>query len=151
MTVLSSTSTYALRALALLATRPSEPAVARDIAGRASIPTGYLSKILGQLARTGVLTAVRGIKGGYTLARPPDEITLAEVVSCFEEAVRSPGCVVGGGRTCPKSARCRAHDRWRLVVDAFSSFLASTTVADLASGSASVPGKGRRAVGRRGS
>jgi Rrf2 family protein len=55
-----------------------------EIAQRQSIPDRYLEQMLTSLRRARILRSIRGPKGGYQLARPPAEITIADVVSCLE-------------------------------------------------------------------
>jgi Rrf2 family protein len=131
----TASATHALRAIAFLAGRPREEAVlGRDLARRIGIPAHYLSKVLAALARAGVLTASRGAKGGYRLARPASRIRLAEVVGPFEGARVRPGCLLRPGRPCRSSGACSAHEAWRRVKEPYVEFLERTTVEDIQGG-----------------
>ena len=78
---------YAIRALYDLAFhRRGQSALAKEIAARQQIPLRFLEQILQDLRRAGLIEARRGPHGGYALARPPAEITLADVL----RAVRGP-------------------------------------------------------------
>jgi Rrf2 family protein len=128
----SASTTHALRAVAWLASQPGDEAVlGRDLARKLRIPPDYLSKVLGTLARTGVLKAVRGARGGYRLARPPGRIRLVEVVAPFEGTRARSGCLLRPDRPCRDSAACGAHAAWGGVNAAYRTFLDGTTVADL--------------------
>ena len=132
---LSSSATHALRAAAWLAAHDDGQAVlGRDLARALDIPTGYLSKVLGTLARSGVLSAARGAKGGYRLARPARRIRLLEVVAPFEGKRVRVACLLRPGQSCRDSGACTAHESWGRVNEAYRSFLERTTVADLHEG-----------------
>ena len=128
----SASTTHALRAMAWLAAHPGEDAVlGRDLARKLKIPPDYLSKVLATLARSGVLHAVRGAKGGYRLARAPERIKLVEVVSPFEGKRARSGCLLHPDRPCRDSGACSAHGSWGGVNQAYRDFLDRTTVADI--------------------
>lgn len=131
MTVLSRTSEYALRALIHLAQRVDDwPLTGKVIAEEAGIPPKYLSKVLGDLVRAGVLTSTRGLGGGFRMARPPEEISLLEVLAPFElfDLRRCPF----GNKECGGKNPCLAHDQWKRVVDTEQNFFQNTSVYDVA-------------------
>jgi Rrf2 family protein len=133
--VFSASTTHALRALAWLAAHAGEDAIlGRDLARKLQIPPDYLSKVLATLARSGVLTASRGVKGGYRLARAPERIRLVEVVAAFEGKRARTGCLLRPDRPCRDSAACSAHASWGGVNEAYRAFLEGTTVADIKDG-----------------
>lgn len=84
---LSGRTDYALRAALELAAAPSGPLTTDEIAHRQSIPTSYLGAILAELRRSGIVTARRGPEGGWSLARDPREITLADVIRAVDGAL----------------------------------------------------------------
>ena len=128
----SASTTHALRAMAWLAAHAGGEAVlGRELARRLKIPPDYLSKVLATLARSGVLTATRGAKGGYRLARDPGRIKLVEVVAPFEGRRVWSGCLLRPDRPCRDSAACSAHTSWGGVNEAYREFLEKTTVADI--------------------
>jgi Rrf2 family iron-sulfur cluster assembly transcriptional regulator len=131
----SASTTHALRATAWLAAHADGEAVqGRDLARRLKIPPDYLSKVLATLARSGVLSATRGARGGYRLARAPDRIKLVEVVTPFEGKRARAGCLLRPDRPCRDSAACSAHTSWGRVNEAYRDFLERTTVADIQDG-----------------
>lgn len=77
---------YASRALLSLALHNSDagPTSVRDIAERTGLPQPYLEQILLALKGAGIVRSKRGVGGGYVLARPPEEITLGEIVSAVD-------------------------------------------------------------------
>jgi Rrf2 family protein len=128
--IFNASATYALRALALLAAG-EEAVLGRDLAQDVEVPSHYLSKILATLARAGVLTASRGTRGGYRLARPADEIKLIEVVEPFEGKRVRPGCLLQPDQPCREDGACSAHASWAGVKAAYLDFLESTSLADI--------------------
>ncbi len=135
--ILSASSTHALRALAYLAADVREDAtLGRDLANEVDVPAHYLAKILATLARAGLLTASRGVRGGYRLARRPDAITLMEIVEPFEGKRVRPGCLLRPDQPCREDGTCSAHGAWSDVKAAYSRFLETTTLADIRGGAA---------------
>ena len=91
MLVITTKSAYAVRALAELARRGSAPVPIGDIASARDIPAQFLESLFGQLRRGGILQSQRGVKGGYSFARPASEITVLEVVETLEGELGSGG------------------------------------------------------------
>lgn len=129
--ILSQTAVYALRAtLCLAAAEPEDRLRVDDIAERLDVPRNYLSKILHVLAREGVLESTRGPHGGFTLARPAAELTLAEVVEPFDQLPEAYGCLLGRPE-CTDADPCAAHARWKGISLAVKDFFGQTSIADL--------------------
>jgi Rrf2 family protein len=130
--VFSASATHALRAAAwLAASRQGEAMLGRDLAGKVGIPAPYLAKVLATLARTGVLTASRGVRGGYRLARPARQISLMEIVEPFEGKRARPGCLLRPDEPCREEAACSAHAAWSDLKATYLGFLETTTLADI--------------------
>jgi len=133
--MLSASATHALRAVAFIAAHDGGDAIlGRDLARKIAVPAHYLSKVLATLARGGVLTASRGVKGGYRLARPASRIKLVDVVQPFEGKRARPGCLLRPDRPCRESAPCSAHHSWSGVKQSYLDFLEKTTVKDIQGG-----------------
>jgi Rrf2 family protein len=129
--VVSRTEEYALRAAVCLARRYGGGTVrAREMARDTGIPANYLSKILHQLAKSGVVASERGRAGGFTLAAPPSTVALASVVAPFAPQVQRTRCLLGLPQ-CSDSNPCGAHERWKTIKDATLDFLNNTTLADV--------------------
>ncbi|MGC4086525.1 MAG: Rrf2 family transcriptional regulator [Polyangiaceae bacterium] len=106
-------TTYALRALAEMAKAPGELHSVAEMVDLEGIPKAYLSAILNILVRYGVIASRRGPSGGYLLARPASEISLARVVEVLEGPLFPVGCLGAGGEQCLEChADCAA--RWAL-------------------------------------
>lgn len=148
---LSASATHALRAVAWLAANErAEAMLGRDLAGKVGVPAPYLAKVLATLARTGVLTASRGVRGGYRLARPARQIRLMEVVEPFEGKRARPGCLLRPDEYCSEDAACSAHGAWSAVKATYLGFLETTTVADIqeVDGDQAKAGRARRRASR---
>jgi Rrf2 family protein len=85
--ILSQTAEYALRAMVYLATQASKRHVTQDIAAATCIPCGYLAKVLQRLHKSGLVVAQRGLRGGYGLAKPANEISLYDIISAIDPAI----------------------------------------------------------------
>ncbi|MBD3334686.1 MAG: Rrf2 family transcriptional regulator [Candidatus Eisenbacteria bacterium] len=136
--VLSQTSRYALRALILLAQTGDRPILARRLAEELQLPQNYLAKILNQLAHRGLLRSFRGARGGFQLARPPDQIRLIDIVEGFEDLPRSSACLLGLPE-CSDDADCSIHQRWKPVITSYRRFLEQTTLDDASFGRSPSP------------
>ncbi|NOZ93355.1 MAG: Rrf2 family transcriptional regulator [Acidobacteria bacterium] len=130
--MLTTTTKHALRALVVLATQDEKTSVlGRDLAAMAKIPPNYLSKILLDLGRAGLVSATRGTGGGYRLAVPPGKIGLIDVVGVFEGVRTRPQCLLGCEHSCSDDNPCSAHAAWSAVKKAYLDFLEMTTLADI--------------------
>lgn len=133
--LISRTDSYAIRAVLFLAQQGSDrPVRAAVVAGHLALPPNYLSKILNGLARAGVLQSERGPRGGFKLARPPHDVSLADVIEPFDSIARKRGCLLGTGE-CSEEDPCRIHHLWRRAADPLLEFFRETTISDMMTGS----------------
>jgi Rrf2 family iron-sulfur cluster assembly transcriptional regulator len=128
--LLSQTSQYAVRAAIYLAEHADEPSQVGTIAEALGIPRNYLSKILHQLARAGVLASERGRGGGFRLAVAPETLTLARIVEPVQPGFTDRRCLLGRPE-CNDTDPCPVHDRWRTLAGRIAGFVDETTLADL--------------------
>lgn len=105
---------------------------AREIAATMDIPVRYIPQILANLVRAGLLKALSGPDGGYTLAREPAEITLLDIVVAAEGPVELDACVLRGG-PCDWEQACPLHIPWSNAQHALSAELRNWTLEALAS------------------
>lgn len=132
--MLSTTSEYALRALACLAGQPpGTDLLGRDLAKAAEIPANYLSKILLTLRNAELVDTTRGSGGGYRLHKPAKEIFLIDVIELFDGMSRNkPACFLQHQKPCSSSSSCSAHVLWADVQARYLGFLVSTPLSALA-------------------
>ncbi|MEW6601770.1 MAG: Rrf2 family transcriptional regulator [Nitrospirota bacterium] len=102
---------YAIRCVLHLAERYGETIMINDIAEGRKIPKSFLAKILQILARAGIVESLRGVKGGFRLARNPSEICLLDIVEAMEGTVAMNICAVDK-RNCSFSSTCVVHPVW---------------------------------------
>jgi len=89
MPLLSRKTDYALLILSYLNQRPG---CAREVADRFHLSRAFVANILKELCHKGFVTSHRGVKGGYVLARPADEVRLVEVIESLDESFRFAEC-----------------------------------------------------------
>lgn len=127
----SKTAEYALRAVVTIARAEDDrPVLAKEIADTGKVPPKYLSKVLRDLVRAGVLNSSRGIGGGFKLKKKPESLKLIEVVRPFDEVVTMRHCPFGKAR-CSDENPCPLHHQWKPVVGGIEKFFEQTTVAQL--------------------
>jgi Rrf2 family nitric oxide-sensitive transcriptional repressor len=90
--VVSLTAEYALRAVAYLAMEYGEPRTVHQIAEATQVPADYLSKVLQELSKLGLVRSQRGLYGGFSLLRDPAELTVLEVVQAVSPIHRITQC-----------------------------------------------------------
>ncbi|MBP88636.1 MAG: transcriptional regulator [Planctomycetaceae bacterium] len=124
--MISQTAEYALRAIVYLADH-DEPQTNAQIAEVTEVPVGYLAKVMQSLSRARVVTAQRGLRGGFRLAHAADELTVLEVVNIFDPVRRFHECPLGlhGINLCPLHRSL--DDAAKAVEETFG----DTTIADL--------------------
>ncbi|MEO1497341.1 MAG: Rrf2 family transcriptional regulator [Planctomycetota bacterium] len=88
----SQTAEYALRAVVWLAQNPGVPQTTQQLAEGTLVSASYLPKVLQPLGRAGILTSQRGVNGGYTLDRDPEELNVLEIVNCVDPIQRIKRC-----------------------------------------------------------
>ena len=104
-----------------------------DIAQRHHIPLKYLEQILLELKRGGVLESKRGVNGGYTLARTPEEISVGEVLRIVDGAFAESSCIHNEamGGVCVEGQSCGLKQTWRDVQGAVEKILFATSFEDV--------------------
>ena len=128
MISVTSKSRYAVVALAELARSGEGPVPIAQIAERRGMPVQFLEQLFSTLRRDGLLQSQRGVKGGYTLARPPEDITVLEVVQALDGKIGQEADEAGG--------------IWRDGIEALRGVFSSTTIADIARREAAEAGAG---------
>jgi Rrf2 family cysteine metabolism transcriptional repressor len=132
---LSKRGEYGLRALQDLARHHGDgPVPNKELAERNNIPTRFLEQILLTLKHGRIVRSRKGPQGGYYLARPPEEITLADVVRLLDGPLAPIGCVSETAFEpcgCPDMEKCGLRRVMREVRDVVAEMMENTTLADL--------------------
>ena len=128
---------YAVRAVLYLAQLgPDQRAATSQIAQEQKIPPSFLAKIVSQLSVAGILQTSRGARGGVSLARDPENISILEVVEAIDGPILLNECVSGNGSSCTFGDTCPMRPLWcdaqaelvnRLTRTDFSQFIGTET------------------------
>jgi Rrf2 family protein len=102
----------------------------RAIVGGDDLPAQFVGKILQTLVRDGILLSAKGRGGGFALQRPPEKITLREIVESLDDSQRLNRCILGYS-PCDSSQHCPQHDEWSEIRRQIDKMLDNTTLADL--------------------
>lgn len=125
---------YGLRAMTEWARRYGEgPVSVAEVADAEGLPVPYLEQIIPSLRESGLLLSTRGARGGYALARPPHEVSVADVIRALEGDVVSLRCA-DTDVACARLEQCAARTVWEQVNALVVGALENTTLADLARG-----------------
>jgi Rrf2 family protein len=127
--MISKTSEYALRSMVFLAENPASPSPLQTIAATTQVPPGYLSKVLQQLVRAGLLHSQRGLGGGFSLARSAAELSVYEVVQAVDPISRILECPLKLPEH--REELCALHRRLDDVMEMVEQSFRLTSVADL--------------------
>ncbi len=127
---LTSRGRYAVTAMLDMALRPEgERVTLNEISQRQGISLSYLEQIFSKLRRAGLVSSLRGPGGGYTLAKPPEEITVSAVIYAVDEVMDARYC--SGGRDCHQGGECLSHQLWSDLSEQIEAYLNSITLGQL--------------------
>lgn len=128
---ISTRARYGTRAMMDIAMHSHEgPVMVKDIAQRQQISPRYLEQLLFNLKLAGFITSVRGVRGGFLLARPAKNIKLLDIVQALDGSIAPVSCV-DQPDLFARSKYCAAHDLWCEIKMATHKILNSVTLADL--------------------
>jgi len=131
---ISSRTEYGIRILVTLARVDREQCLSlAEIARREKLPHAYLEQLVGDLRRSGLVSATRGQAGGYRLARPASEIAMTDAVRALEGPLLEMPCA--GSRDlehCDRPQPCSVHEVFQRVYESLSVSLGATNLADVA-------------------
>ena len=128
---LSTRSRYGTRLILDLAQHYDDgPVQIAEIAKRQDISVKYLEQLIIPLKRAHYVRSVRGPKGGHMLAKPPDQITVGEIVKLLEGRINLADCVENPD-TCNRSDTCLTRGIWEMATRAMHSELESVTLSDI--------------------
>lgn len=117
--------------LVLALREKSGPVLSRTIAEEQALPISYLEQLMSQLRKANLVTALRGPHGGFVLARPSSDISVADVVEALEGPLSLANCPSGAG-CCGQPESCAVSEVWQEAAEALGRALQSTSLAALA-------------------
>ena len=121
---------FAVTAMIDLAMRQHNgPVTLAGISQRQRISLSYLEQLFGKLRRHALVQSTRGPGGGYTLARPMSDVSVADIIYAVDEPLDATQC--GGRENCDNDQRCRTHDLWASLNRVMVDFLDSVSLQDL--------------------
>lgn len=128
---MSTKGQYGLRFMIDLVTNGQQGKVTlHQVAKRQTISEKYLWQIANRLKDAGLISAIPGAKGGYILAKPPDKITLADILGALEGNFMLVPCIKAAA-ACPRSVACGAREVWQEVSAKMTEVLQSITLRDM--------------------
>ncbi len=134
--IYSKTAEYAIRALSYFAqdSRAKESVSITRVSAVCGVPAPYAAKIFRCLSKSGVLSVIRGKKGGFALKIPAEKLTLFQVIQCLDNPEQSPfkNCVMGFEK-CDDKTPCPLHPVWTKAKERMRKILQTTSIADIAS------------------
>jgi Rrf2 family iron-sulfur cluster assembly transcriptional regulator len=121
---------FAVTAMVDLALRHGKgPVTLAGISERQDISLSYLEQLFGKLRRHNLVDSVRGPGGGYTLAKPLETVSVADIIRAVDEPIDATQC--GGKENCHEEHRCMTHDLWVSLNEKIYEYLDSVSLADL--------------------
>jgi len=121
---------FAVTAMIDLALRGEDgPVALASVSERQKISLSYLEQLFGKLRRHKLVDSVRGPGGGYCIARPLDQVAVADIIRAVDEQLDATQC--GGNENCHDEHRCMTHDLWSTLNTKMYEYLASVSLADL--------------------
>jgi len=109
---LSNSSQYAIRILAYMAdNKDSKLLNATQLAKTLDIPYKFLTKIMTELVKSGLVVSIRGRDGGYKFEKKTSDIMVSDILTIFNDSIKDEQCVLGIG-FCNGLCKCALHDQW---------------------------------------
>lgn len=102
---------YAIRCILYLSESRGKVTMVDEIAKSKNIPRSFLAKILQKLAKAGIVRSFRGVKGGFQLAKKPEEVSLLDIINTIDGPVAMNRCTIDK-RICRFSNECPVHRVW---------------------------------------
>ena len=132
---LSTKGRYSVTALYELALHYGEGVVPlKTIAQTQLISETYLEQLMVSLRRAGLVESVRGAQGGYTLALPPEEVTIGRIITAVEGPIALVDCLLTGAeaddQSCVRAGHCVTRQIWEEVRDSINAVLNNISLAD---------------------
>ncbi|MEO8004435.1 MAG: Fe-S cluster assembly transcriptional regulator IscR [Betaproteobacteria bacterium] len=105
------------------------PVTLADISERQKISLSYLEQLFGKLRRRSLVTSVRGPGGGYNMANPLDQVSVADIILAVDEPIDATQCA--GKENCKDERKCITHDLWTDLNRHIFDYLAAVKLSEL--------------------
>ncbi|MEM9290380.1 MAG: SUF system Fe-S cluster assembly regulator [Acidobacteriota bacterium] len=122
---------YGIVLLNHLGMQPDRQFTAQELADETRLPAPMVSKILKTLSRAELLVSQRGVKGGYRVARPPEEISVVEVITAIEGPIGITECIDDAAGDCGIASFCQVRSNWQRINEVIRSALEAVTLAEM--------------------
>ncbi|MDS4042562.1 MAG: SUF system Fe-S cluster assembly regulator [Candidatus Competibacter sp.] len=122
---------YGILLMTCLAQAGGQPRSAAALAQQRRLPLPMVSKILKALARAGLLISQRGAQGGYSLARPPAEISAANIIGALEGPLAITECSAEAHDGCARQEHCEVSNHWPRINQAIYTALQSISLLEM--------------------
>lgn len=133
MVRLSNLADYAVVVMCQAAMSADTRLSAAAVSAATAIPTPTVAKLMGKMSRAGLLVSFRGVGGGFALARPASEISVAEVVEAVDGPIALTHCTEPANSACySRDAICSLKPQWNVINRTVREVLAGVSLADLA-------------------
>ena len=107
------------------------PVTLSEISERQKISLSYLEQLFGKLRRQELVSSVRGPGGGYNLAKPTEQVSVADIITAVDEPIDATQC--GGKENCKDDHKCITHDLWTDLNRHIFDYLRAVTLSELVS------------------
>ncbi|GMO28261.1 MAG: Rrf2 family transcriptional regulator [Termitinemataceae bacterium] len=129
---ISTKGRYSLEAVLLLALTPKDQYLSiREISEKTGVSEGYLEQLFILLRKSDIIQGIRGSQGGYFMEKPPNDITIGDILRTVEGSLKPAPCV--DKKFCPNENTCTSHSTWNALYTAINEYIDSITVFDLVS------------------
>lgn len=129
---LSTKGRYGLKAMFQLAiSQGDQPVPLKQIAEKQNLSENYLEQLFSTLRKDGLINSVRGAQGGYLLARPPEEITVGNILRALEGELAPSDCITDGADECEREDICVTKNVWIKIKDSIDQVVDSISLKDM--------------------
>ena len=123
---------YALISLVEMAARERHDLVTtKDLARQYDIPPEHLGKVLQNLSKSGILNSLQGVKGGYTLAAPVEEIKVKNIIEAVDGPLSISKCLIHDSGTCEQNSSCNIKTPLRIIQDELIGYFNNISLKDI--------------------
>ncbi len=124
-------SEYAIRCLVYMAVNGNEVCSVKTLSDALDIPYKFLGRLMSRLGGAGIVTSSHGKHGGYRIARPLDQVRLADIIDIVEGLENYERCILGF-ETCDDENPCPLHDQWKGHKEGILHMITDVTLEDMA-------------------